>query len=199
MRVPSSVSKAWGRGAVKVRGEINGFAFRTSLFPDGKGGHALLVNKQMQRGAGAVAGHRARFRLERDTEERVVKVPAEFAKALGQSKRLKKFYDSCTYSIRKWIADQVSAGKAAATRARNAEQVAEWLMESMAAEQDLPPLIERALAQDPRARRGWEQMTPAMRRGQLMGIFYYRNLDSRARRLEKAMQAATDYAEKRPG
>ncbi len=61
VRVPASVSKAWGRGAVKVRGEINGFEFRTSLFPDGQGGHELLVNKQMQRGAGAVAGTRAVF------------------------------------------------------------------------------------------------------------------------------------------
>ncbi len=198
VRVPASVSKAWGRGAVKVRGQINGFEFRTSLFPDGKGGHSLLVNKQMQRGGGAVAGARAHFRLEPDTAERVVKVPAELAKALAQSKRLEKFYQALNYSMRKWIADQVAAGKSAATRARKAEQIAEWLMESMAAEQDLPPLIERALAQDTKARRGWEQMTPAMRRGQLMGILGYRSVEARGRRLAKAMQMAAEYAEKRP-
>ena len=199
VRIPESISKAWGRGAVKVRGQINGFEFRTSLFPDGQGGHALLVNKQMQRGAGAVAGHRARFRLELDLAERMVKMPAELAKVLGQSKRLKKFYESLNYSMRKWIADQVRAVKSAATRARKAEQIAEWLMESMAAEHDLPPLIERALARDPQARCGWEQMTPAMRRGHLLGTLGYRNVDSRARRLAKAMQAAREYAEKRSG
>lgn len=196
VRIPFDVAKLWGRGAVKVRGEINGFQFRTSLFPDGKGGHALLVNKKMQRGAGAVVGSKARFRLEPDMAERVVKVPPELARALGASKRLKKFYDSMTYSMRKWMADQVTAGKAAATRSRKAEQIAEWLMETMEAERELPPLIERALAQDPKARRGWEQMTSVMRRGQLMGIFHSRNVDSRARRLAKAVQTAAEYAEK---
>ncbi len=199
VRIPSSVSKAWGRAAVKVRGQINGFAFRTSLFPDGKRGHSLLVNKQMQRSAGAVAGTKAHFRLERDTAERVIKQPAELAKVLAQSKRLRKFYESLTYSMRKWIADQVAAGKEAATRARKAEQTAEWLMEAMEAERELPPLIERALAQEPQARRGWQTMTPAMRRGQLMGVFYYRSVEARARRLAKAMQLAREYAEKKSG
>lgn len=50
VRVPSAVSKAWGREAVTVRGEINGFGFRTSLFPDGQGGHTLLINKQIAAG-----------------------------------------------------------------------------------------------------------------------------------------------------
>ncbi len=196
VRIPSSISKAWGRGAVKVRGEINGFEFRTSLFPDGHGGHSLLVNKQMQRGAGAVAGHRAHFRLEPDTAERVIKLPPELEKVLERSKRLKKFYGSLTYSIRKWIADLVAAGKAAATRSRKAQQIAEWLMESMEAERELPPLVARALAQDPRARRGWELMTPAMRRAQLMGILHVRGVEARARRLAKTVQMAAEYAGK---
>lgn len=73
IRIPFDVHKLWGaRGQLKVKGEINGFAFRTSLFPRGKGGHILLVNKRMQQGARAVAGTIAQFRLEPDTEERVV-------------------------------------------------------------------------------------------------------------------------------
>lgn len=197
VRIPVAVSKAWGRAAVKVRGEINGFEFRTSLFPDGKGGHSLLVNKQMQKGGGAVAGHRAHFRLELDMAERVIRVPAELERALAQSKRLKKFYESFNYSIRKWMADQVSAGKAAATRVRKAEQVAEWLMEGMEAERELPPLVARALAENPQARRGWEMMTPGMRRGQLMGVLHVRGMEARVRRLAKAVQMAAEYAEKR--
>jgi len=195
--IPFDAAKVWGvRGQLKVKGEINGFEFRTSLFPDGKGGHSLLVNKQMQRGAGAVAGTRARFRLEPDPAERVVELPPELAKVLGGSKRLKKYYESFNYSMRRWMADQVATGKAQSTRARKAEQIAEWLMETMEAEHALPPLIERALAQNPQARRGWQQMTAAMRRGQLMGIFHVRGVEARARRLAKAVEAAAAYAEK---
>ena len=52
--VPFDAAQVWGlRGQIKVKGEINGFAFRTSLFPTGEGRHILLVNKRMQKGARA--------------------------------------------------------------------------------------------------------------------------------------------------
>jgi hypothetical protein len=40
-------------------------------------------------------------------------------------------------------------------------------------------------------------MTPAHRRSHLMGIFGYRNPESRARRLAKAVEEMVAYAEKR--
>jgi hypothetical protein len=53
--VPFDVKKAWGKGGrPKVRGTINGFEFRSSLFPTREGRHFILVNKQMQEGAGLV-------------------------------------------------------------------------------------------------------------------------------------------------
>src|SRR3981081_936795 len=45
IRIPFDAAKIWGkRGQLKVKGEINGFAFRTSLFPRRGGGHMMLVN-----------------------------------------------------------------------------------------------------------------------------------------------------------
>ena len=39
IRVPFDAAKLWGtRGQIKVKGEINGFVFRTSLFPTREGG-----------------------------------------------------------------------------------------------------------------------------------------------------------------
>ncbi len=70
-------------------------------------------------------------------------------------------------------------------------------MESMEAEQALPPLVERALAKDPQAHRGWELMTPVMRRAQLLGIFHVRGVDARARRIAKAVQTAKAYGERK--
>src|SRR5574337_1115320 len=76
IRIPQSVSNRWGkRGRIPVAGEINGFPFRTSLFPSRSGGHIMLVNKRMQAGGKARAGTRARFRLEIDTRKRTVTVP----------------------------------------------------------------------------------------------------------------------------
>src|SRR5579864_5438685 len=80
-RLPFDIQKTWKmRGRVKVCGEINGFAFRTTLFSDGKGGHFLLVNKKMQNGGRVAAGMSAKFRLEPDTSVRELNVPPELKK-----------------------------------------------------------------------------------------------------------------------
>jgi uncharacterized protein YdeI (YjbR/CyaY-like superfamily) len=198
IRVPLDITKVWGvRGQLRIKGEINGFPFRTSLFPTGKGTHLLMVNRQMQAGGKVVAGMKARFRIERDTEKRVVAMPPELTRELGQSKRLRKFYESFNDSTRREIARWVGLGKQAETRRRRARQIGERLMETIEAEQMLPPLIERSLAQNPLAREGWQLMPPRHRRSHLIGIFGYSSPESRARRLAKAVEEMVQYAKRR--
>lgn len=198
IRVPLDVPKIWGkRGQLKVKGDINGHAFRTSLFPTGKGTHYLLVNKKMQRGAGVRPGMTAHFRMEPDTEERVVQVPAELERALQQSKRLEKYYASFNYSTRREIAKWIGEGKQVGTRRRRAEQMAVRLMETMEAERgDLPPVLRLALERNPQARAGWERMPRSQRRFHLLGISGYRNPESRARRVAKAVEMMVEYGGK---
>jgi Domain of unknown function (DUF1905)/Bacteriocin-protection, YdeI or OmpD-Associated len=198
VRVPLDVAKVWGvRGQLRVKGEINGFEFRTSLFPTGKGGHILMVNKKMQSGGKAFPGTSARFRLEPDTAPRVVAPPAELLRALKESKALEKYYQSLNYSARYEIARWVAAGKQSMTRLRRAEQTAERLMLVMDAERELPPVLQVAFRGNPKARAGWELMPPLHRRRHLFGIFYYRNPEARARRVTKALGEMVAYAEKR--
>jgi uncharacterized protein YdeI (YjbR/CyaY-like superfamily) len=195
--IPFNVQKTWGtRGRVRVRGEINGFAFRTSLFPTRKGEHFLLVNKKMQAGGHASEGTAAEFFLEPDTEERVVAVPAELKRILAEDKTFRRWFDGLNYSIRKWLADWITQPKSAASRLRRAEQVAEQLLSTMEAERELPPALKLAFARDPRALEGWNLMSPTHRRGQLIAVFYYRSPDARARRIEKVIEEAIARAEK---
>ncbi|HYX68209.1 MAG TPA: YdeI/OmpD-associated family protein [Terriglobales bacterium] len=199
VRIPFDVKKVWGvRGHLRIKGEINSFPFRTSLFPTGRGTHYLLVNKKMQRGGAALPGSRARLRLEPDTEERVVTVPEELTRALAQSKRLEKWYATAfSASMRNWIARWVGEPKSAASRRRRAEDMAERLMLAMEAERgELPPALELAFAREPRARTGWKRMPAAARRHHLLGIFGYRSPEARARRLDKAVEEMLRYAGK---
>jgi uncharacterized protein YdeI (YjbR/CyaY-like superfamily) len=195
--IPFDVQKVWGASSrLKVRGEINGFAFRTSLFPTRKGDHFLLVNKKMQQASGASEGSTAEFVLEPDTEERVIAVPAELNRLLAEDRSFRAWFDALNYSIRKWLTDLITQPKSAAARARRAEQVAEQLFSAMEAERELPPAIRLALSRDPRATKGWNLMTPRYRRGSLLAIFYYRSPEARARRLEKVIAEAIALAEK---
>ena len=198
IRVPLDVAKIWGkRGQLRVKGEINGFAFCTSLFPDGKGGHVMIVNKKMQSGGKVSLGERAKFLMELDTTPRNLSTPAELLRVLGESKRLRKFYDSFSHSYRNYMASWVGEPKSGEARMRRADQIAERLMLTMEAERELPPVLAVALARNPLAREGWERMPPRHRRLHLMGIFGYRNPESQGRRIAKAMQEMVAYAEKR--
>jgi uncharacterized protein YdeI (YjbR/CyaY-like superfamily) len=198
-RVPFDVAKAWGTRRPKVKGEINGFHFRTTLFPARSGGHFVLVNKRMQRGSRAVAGTVAKFRLEPDTEVRTVSAPPELKRAMAGDRALERWYDALNYSTRKYIADWITEVESADARSRRAEQLAERLLATMEAEQELPPLLRLAFARTPHALKGWQRMSPTQRRGQLMAIFYYRSPEARARRVAKVVEAAAEYAKKKAG
>jgi uncharacterized protein YdeI (YjbR/CyaY-like superfamily) len=198
IRIPFNVQNTWGtRGMFRVKGEINGFAFRTSLFPTRKGEHFLLVNKKMQAGAHASEGTTAEFYLEPDVEERIVVVPVELKHILAEDKTFRRWFDVLSYSIRKWICDWVTQPKSAASRVRRAEQVAEQLFSAMEAERELPPALKLAFTRDPRALEGWNLTSPSHRRGQLIAIFYYRSPDARARRIDKVVSEAIALAEKK--
>src|SRR5215469_10869529 len=104
-RVPFDPAEAWPvRKGRRVRGEINGFAFRTALFPEAGGKRqVLLVNKKMQSGAGARAGETVRIRLEPDLEEREETVPSELGKALRVDPGLRRFFEAIKPSLRRYI------------------------------------------------------------------------------------------------
>jgi uncharacterized protein YdeI (YjbR/CyaY-like superfamily) len=198
IRIPFNVEKLWGsRGMLKVKGEINGFAFRTSLFPTGKGGHTLLINKRMQAGAKAIIGTTAQFQMELDTEERTVTVPTELKRILAQDRAFLRWYEKLNYSTQKWVTDWVTNVKSAEARVRRAEQVAEQLLSTMEAEQELPPALQRVLPPGSLAREGWDGMSQTQRRGHLLAIFYYRNLESRSRRTEKMLADAEVIAKRK--
>ena len=130
---------------------------------------------------------KAHFLLEPDTAKREVNVPKELHHELGRSKRLSKFYDSLNFSGRKWIADMVADRKQPESRVRSAQRIAEWLMEAIEAERELPPMFQIAIYRNPKVSERWEQMSRSQRRGNLLAVFYYRTPESRAKRLQKAV------------
>jgi uncharacterized protein YdeI (YjbR/CyaY-like superfamily) len=192
IRIPFDVSKVWGtRAKVRVKGEINGLPFRASVFPTSKGYHCMLVKRSMQIGANASVGQTVQFRVEPDTAKPVAKLPPELQRILNEDRSFRRWFDEqLSFSMRKWICDWIVLVKNPASRLRRAEQVAEQLLSTMEAELDLPPILKRAFSNEPLAYLGWLSMTPLQRRHQLLGIFYYRNPESRDRRIAKMLEEA---------
>jgi len=200
-RIPFDAAKVWGkRGQLRIQGEINGFAFSTTLFPTGEGRHFLLINKKMLSGGKTAPGLTAKFRLQPDTTPRVpVLPPAELLRELGESKRLLKFFESLNPSRRNEIAKWIAESRNEETRRRRARQIAERLMETMEAERDLPPIMQLAFRQNPKAYEEWERMSQSHRRAHLLAIFYYRTPEARANRLQKCLKEMLERAEKSGG
>jgi uncharacterized protein YdeI (YjbR/CyaY-like superfamily) len=198
VRVPLDVAKTWGqRGQLRIQGEINGFSFRSALFPTRKGEHFLIVNKKMQAGGKTEPGLTAKFRLQPDTAPREeVAPPKEFLRELGQSKRLGKFYESLNPSLQREIPKWIAEARNVETRRRRSQQIAERLMETMEAERELPPIMQLAFRQNPRAHAEWNRVSKSHRGAHLLGIFHYRNPESRARRVAKCVEEHLHRAEK---
>jgi uncharacterized protein YdeI (YjbR/CyaY-like superfamily) len=188
-RLPIDAAKIWGkRGQLRIKGEINGFAFSGTLFPAGDGTHFLIVNKKLLAGGKTAAGLKAKFRLQPDTTPRPAVPPAkELLRELGQSKRLLKFFESLNPSRRHEITKWIAQCKTSEARTRRSQQIAERLMETMDAERELPPIMQLAFRQNPRAGEQWERMSPSHRRAHLFRIFHYHEPEARARQVAKAI------------
>ena len=196
--VPFDPTQVWTkRQRLRVRGTINGFAFRTSLFRARDGSYILLINKKMQKGAAVRPGQVAEVVLEPDLEERPQNTPPELEKLLRQERSLRRFYEQLSDSMRKAITDQIEQPKSAEVRTGRAELWAERMMLAMEGEKTTPPILEAAFLRQPRARVGWAAMTATQRRGHLLGIFYYQSPESRQKRAQKAIEDALKAAERK--
>lgn len=191
-RVPVDLKKAWPRwGGRRVRGEINGFAFRTSLLPGPSGqGCTLLVNKKMQAGAKAAPGSVVKIRLEPDMDGPIVDVPKELTAALKGDRQLQRWFGRLSPSMRKGVSQFVDQAKGKETRKMRAEKIVESLMLAMEGESEVPPILRAAFQRQPLAQIGWIAMTPTQRRNHLLGIFYVQTVHGRERRAAKAVENA---------
>lgn len=198
-RVPFDIAKVWPeRRGRRVRGEIEGFPFRTSLFPDPRGsGQILLVNKQMQAGAKTRVGSKVRICMEPDLEERPTLIPPELAVILKADRRLCKWFDKLSPSMRREIGKWVNGVKGAEVRQRRAEKIAERMLLAMEGEEQPPPILRRIFQREPKAEAGWNLLTATQKRNQLLGIFYYETVEARERRAQKAVELALQAFEKR--
>jgi hypothetical protein len=200
-RIPFDAAKTWPeRRGMRVRGEINGFPFRTALFPYPLGeGKMLLVNKRMQAGAKARTGALVEIRLEPDLEDRPAVMPPELAKALKGDRRLRKWFDGLSEYTRRTFGALVDEAKSPEAREKRAGQIAERLLLTLEGELETPPVLKAAFLRQPLAEAGWKAMTAAQRRSHLLGIFYYQTGPGRENRAARAVEDALRVARKRSG
>lgn len=135
--LPFDVSGAFGtRARVAVKGTINGFPFRSSIFPMGPTGGGrfyMVVNREMREGAKVKGGDIAEFVMEKDDAPRTIETPAELVKALRANQAAKDAWDKLSYTHRKEYVQAIEEAKKPETRRRRIEKAIEMLAASKAA------------------------------------------------------------------
>jgi hypothetical protein len=126
--IPFDVEKTFGaRGRVPVRGTLNGAPFRSSVFRMGGDCHFMVVNRKMRGDAGVSGGETVPVVMERDTEERTVTPPADFARALKANRDAKATWDKLSYTHRREHVEHIEEARKPETRLRRIEKSVELL------------------------------------------------------------------------
>ena len=120
VEVPTKVVDGLGstkRPLVKVT--INGYTYRSAIAPMGG---TYMLDERGQVGAEPRAGDTVDVNVELDTEKRDVEVPPELARALAKDPKVKKYFESLSYSGKYRLVAPIANGKTADTRARNLDK-----------------------------------------------------------------------------
>jgi hypothetical protein len=127
IEVPEEVVTALGssqRPAVTVT--INGYSYRSTIAKM-RGQFLLPLSAENRAGAGAEAGDVLEVGVTLDDQPRVLEVPPDLAAALDKDPRAKAFFETLSYSNKRWHTQQIESAKTDATRERRVAKSIEVL------------------------------------------------------------------------
>ena len=103
------------RGLVAVEGSVNGFAFRGSLAPTGRG-HFMCLKKAFREDCGVQPGQTVQIVLRPVRERPILKVPAELEAALAANAEARRWWDALSASKHRIATIWISQAKSTEVR-----------------------------------------------------------------------------------
>lgn len=120
--VPFDVEAAFGSKRPPVVAHLDGVEYRGTLVRMGGPEHLLLVRKDVQTQTGKGPGDEIVVTVEKDTAERIVTPPDDFAEALALAPEASATFDRLAYTHRKEYVQWIEDAKRPETRTRRIEQ-----------------------------------------------------------------------------
>lgn len=126
---PYDVFECFGvRGQVKVKVTYDGVPYRGSMVKMGGNCHWLLIRKDIRKQIGKNPGDMVHVTVQRDTEERVVEIPADLQALLDQNESEKTFFEALSYTHRKEYVNWINEAKRPETRQNRLIKTIEMLV-----------------------------------------------------------------------
>ncbi len=126
--LPEAATRKLGStGRVPVAGLVNGYPFDSSVFPNGEGGHYLMLNKEMRKGASLEAGDKASVTLKIDPQAGRLEAPPDLARALATDEKAQAAFEDLSHMHKKEYLDWIAEAKRPETRARRIDRAVSLL------------------------------------------------------------------------
>jgi hypothetical protein len=126
--IPFDVKEAFGqKGQVRVKGTVNGQAYRSSAMPKGDGSHFLVVNKTIRDKIKVTRGNSIQVVMELDTDPRTTEVPDDFQQALNKNRAAKAIFEKFSYSRQNEYVTWIMSAKTDKTRVNRIQSAIERL------------------------------------------------------------------------
>ena len=114
----------FGKVRAPVKVTLNGYTYRSTIAAMG-GPPCIPLRRSNREAAGLEGGETIEVRLDLDTEERVVKPPADFVKALKATPPAWERWRELSYSRQREHVEVIEGAKASETRARRIYRAAQ--------------------------------------------------------------------------
>jgi hypothetical protein len=120
-----------GGGRPKVAAVMNGYAFRSTIAKMG-GSYWLGVSAERRAAAGVEGGQVYDVDVELDLAPREIEVPDDLRAALDADPAANAFWETVSYSNKRWHVELLTSAKTAETRARRLAKSLAMLSEGKA-------------------------------------------------------------------
>ena len=114
----------FGRVRAPVKVTLNGYTYRSTIAAMG-GPPCIPLRRSNREAAGLEGGETIEVRVDLDTEERVIKPPADFVKALKAMPPAWERWRELRYSHQREHIEAIEGAKASETRVRRIERAAQ--------------------------------------------------------------------------
>lgn len=126
IKLPFHPKDAFGKVRAPVRATLNGHTFRTTICSMG-GSYWIPLNRANREAAGVSPGESVAVSLDRDDAPRVVKPPADFARALRAAPTADAAWKKLSYTHQREHVEAIEAAKQPETRQRRIAKAVEAL------------------------------------------------------------------------
>jgi hypothetical protein len=118
----------FGKIRAPVRVTLNGFTYRSTIAAMG-GPPCIPLRKSNREAAGLEGGETIEVRLDLDTEERVIKPPGDFVRALKAAPAAWERWQSLSFTHRREHVEAIEEAKKPETRARRIDNAVRTILQ----------------------------------------------------------------------